>query len=72
MIIYGHEELKVGQITKKLVADMNREYHSVTFLVIREATKQEFLDHLEETGSKITDWEDINRIDSKFYEISTD
>lgn len=65
MIINSEEDLKVGQITHGLLTDTTRTWKEVTFLVLRIATKEEYLDYTREHKH-------FNPLAPYFYEIHMD
>ena len=69
MIIASSYSMQVGHRIDGECTDLNNEYRPFVAIVLREATKQEFLDHLESVGYDITQY----RWDHPYhYEVSTD
>lgn len=75
MILYTHDNLEVGQrVVNGDVADMTKEWNSLTFIVKREVTLDDYLNHLKEIGYDISqlDWNHLGSDKSRFFEIMTD
>jgi len=50
MIIHSHIRLKPGEVIIGPILAPDRQDHIITFLVVRETTKQEFIDFVTEMG----------------------
>lgn len=75
MIIHTNIQLPIGKIVgpdniinNSITAPNNKKYYNITFLVLREATREEYFKQLEEMGiKKVSD-----ELEPYTYEISID
>lgn len=66
------KEFTVGMKALGYISDANGDYHTVEFLVMREATKEEYCKYVDEERAECENWDEIHDPGMKFYLISTD
>ncbi len=66
------EGFTVGMKAQGFISDANGDYHKVDFLVMREATLEEYIKYVEEERAEPENWDEIHDRGMKFYLISTD
>lgn len=70
---FAQRRFKPGaRLANGRISDDDGNWHDMPLLVIREATRQEYLDGVKEVCGKIVDWSRIDSPETKFYLVSVD
>ena len=70
MIICSEETLAIGEYRRGRVSDMHADYHDgIAFVVVREATEEEYRRHAEECGAA---YNPPFYVPMRFYEVAMD
>lgn len=67
---YTPEKFKIGSLVIGKILDRNGDEQDARFVVMREATRQEYLDYCAEQNCTIKNYDELDR--AKFFLISID